>query len=65
VLEDRPACSDLNTKPWVIKAGVRVIDQPFYADGNVAAAGGCHASQYLAARIILRLGSREDVEMAP
>jgi hypothetical protein len=64
LLEGRPACTDLNTKQWVIEAGVRVIDQPFYAEGNVATAGGCLASQYLAAWIILRLGSREDVEMA-
>jgi transcriptional regulator GlxA family with amidase domain len=64
LLEGRPACTDLNTKKWVIEAGVPVIDQPFYADGNVATAGGCLASQYLATWIILRLGSREDAAVA-
>jgi transcriptional regulator GlxA family with amidase domain len=64
LLEGRPACTDLNTKKWVIEAGVPVIDQPFYADGNVATAGGCLASQYLATWIILRLGSREDAAIA-
>jgi transcriptional regulator GlxA family with amidase domain len=50
-----PACTDLTTKPWVIEAGVDVLDQPFFARGNVATAGGCFASQYLAAWLIARL----------
>ena len=50
-----PACTDLTTKPWVQEAGIEVLNQPFYAAGNVATAGGCFASQYLAAWIIARL----------
>jgi transcriptional regulator GlxA family with amidase domain len=50
-----PACTDLITKPWVQEAGVDVLDRPFFARGNVATAGGCLASQYLAAWIIARL----------
>lgn len=49
-----PACTDLTTKPWVQEAGVEVLNQPFYANGNVATAGGCFASPYLAAWIIAR-----------
>jgi len=49
-----PACTDLTTKPWVQEAGVEVLNQPFYAQGNVATAGGCLASPYLAAWIIAR-----------
>lgn len=49
-----PACTDLTTKPWVQEAGVQVLNQPFYADGNVATAGGCFASPYLAAWVIAR-----------
>ncbi|HWK44017.1 MAG TPA: DJ-1/PfpI family protein [Stellaceae bacterium] len=64
LLGDRPACTDLTTKPWVIEAGVRVLDQPFYAEGNIATAGGCLASQYLAAWMLLRAASREDAEAA-
>lgn len=64
LIGDLPACTDLTTKPWVIEAGVRVLDQPFYADGNIGTAGGCLASQYLAAWILLRAGSREDAEAA-
>ena len=49
-----PACTDLMTKPWVQEAGVEVLNQPFYAERNVATAGGCLASPYLAAWIIAR-----------
>ncbi|HTH75615.1 MAG TPA: DJ-1/PfpI family protein [Trinickia sp.] len=49
-----PACTDLTTKPWVLEAGVEVLNQPFYANGNIATAGGCMASPYLAAWIIAR-----------
>ena len=59
LLDGVPACTDLTTKPWVVDAGIEVLDQPFYADGNVATAGGCLASQYLAAWMITRLANRE------
>ncbi|HLL11722.1 MAG TPA: DJ-1/PfpI family protein [Rubrivivax sp.] len=49
-----PACTDLTTKPWVQEAGVEVLNQPFFAAGNIATAGGCFASQYLAAWMIAR-----------
>lgn len=49
-----PACTDLTTKPWVQEAGVEVLNQPFFARGNVATAGGCLSSAYLAGWIIAR-----------
>ncbi len=52
LLSGLPACTDLTTKPWVIEAGVDVIEAPFIAHGNVATAGGCLASQYLATWMI-------------
>ena len=61
LLDGVPACTDLTTKPWVEEAGVDVLNQPFVARGNVATAGGCLASQYLAAWVIARL---EGVEAA-
>ncbi|NQV43686.1 MAG: DJ-1/PfpI family protein [Rhodospirillales bacterium] len=64
LIGDLPACTDLTSKPWVIEAGVKVLDQPFYANGNIASAGGCLASQYLATWILLRAGTREDAEAA-
>lgn len=55
LLGDVPACTDLTTKPWVEEAGVPVLDQPFVARHNVATAGGCLSSPYLAAWVIARL----------
>lgn len=50
-----PACTDTTTKPWVQEAGIEVLNQPFVAHGNVATAGGCLGSHYLAAWTIARL----------
>src|ERR1700742_2660826 len=36
LLDGVPACTDLTTKPWVQEAGVEVLDQPFFAKGNLA-----------------------------
>ena len=55
LLGDMPACTDLITKPWVQDAGVEVLERPFFSRGNLATAGGCLASQYLAAWVIARL----------
>lgn len=54
LLADMPACTDVTTRPWVVEAGVRVVDAPFHARGGVATAGGCLASQYLAAWMLWR-----------
>jgi len=59
LLGDLPACTDNTTKPWVVEAGVRVVEQPFYAHGNVATAGGCLASHYLATWILARTVGRD------
>jgi transcriptional regulator GlxA family with amidase domain len=64
LLDGVPACTDLTTKPWVVEAGVEVLDQPIFARGNVATAGGCLASQYLAAWIIARLEGVDAAESA-
>lgn len=62
LLANVPACTDTTTKPWVQEAGVKVLEQPFVAHGNVATAGGCLGSHYLAAWIIARLVSWEAAE---
>lgn len=59
-----PACTDLLSKPWVQEAGVEVLNQPFHAEGNVATAGGCLASTYLAAWVIARLQGLEAASSA-
>ncbi|QOT79370.1 DJ-1/PfpI family protein [Cupriavidus basilensis] len=64
LLDGVPACTDLTTKPWVEEAGVAVLNQPFVAKGNVATAGGCLSSQYLAAWFIARLKGVEAARSA-
>jgi transcriptional regulator GlxA family with amidase domain len=64
LLRGMPACTDLITRPWLQKAGVEVLDRPFHAEGNIASAGGCLASQYLAGWTIARLAGIEAAENA-
>jgi transcriptional regulator GlxA family with amidase domain len=64
LLDGVPACTDLASKPWVVAAGVEVLNQPFFASGNVATAGGCLASHYLAGWLIARLEGGEAAESA-
>ena len=52
-------CTDLTTKPWVQEAGIEVLEQPFFARGNLATAGGCLASIYLAAWTLASLVGRD------
>ncbi|WP_156842299.1 DJ-1/PfpI family protein [Novosphingobium aquimarinum] len=64
LIGDLPACTDLTTKPWLIDEGVDVIEAPFIAHGNVATAGGCLASQYLATWMIARGASIDEARDA-
>ncbi|MET8645542.1 DJ-1/PfpI family protein [Streptomyces sp. NPDC004675] len=54
LLEDVPACTDVKTRPFVEARGVTVLDTPFHSEGNIATAGGCLASQYLATWVMTR-----------
>lgn len=68
LLASVPACTDTTTRPWVEACGVTVLDAPFHADGNIATAGGCLASQYLAAWTMVRTvgeaAARDAIEYA-
>ena len=64
LLDDVPACTDITTLPWIKEVGVEVLNQAFFAKGNVATAGGCLASHYLAAWVIARLDSIEEAKNA-
>lgn len=64
LIGNMPACTDLTTKPWVVQAGVRVVDEPFHARGPVATAGGCMASQYLATWVMLKRAGQAATEQA-
>jgi transcriptional regulator GlxA family with amidase domain len=59
LLDGVPACTDDRTKPWVLAAGIDVLNQPFYVKDNVATAGGCLASHYLATWLITRLAGEQ------
>ena len=50
-----PACTDSSSKPWVQAAGVNILNQAFFAHGNLATAGGCLSAQYISAWMIARL----------
>jgi transcriptional regulator GlxA family with amidase domain len=54
LLADMPACTDTTTKPFMVEAGVRVLDEPFHARGPIATAGGCMGSVYLAAWVMAK-----------
>ncbi len=62
LLGETPVCTDLVTKPWVIATGSRVLDQPFFAQGNIATVGGCLGSYYLATWILARALGRAQAE---
>jgi transcriptional regulator GlxA family with amidase domain len=64
LLATRPVCTNLNARPHLESMGIRVLDRPFVATGNVGSAGGCLASPYLAAWVLLRLLGREAAETA-
>lgn len=55
LLGDAPACTDTTSKPWVQAAGANIVNQAFYANGNIATAGGCLSAQYLSAWLLARL----------
>ncbi|MFG3604436.1 type 1 glutamine amidotransferase family protein [Micromonospora chersina] len=64
LLDSMPACTDMKSRPFVEACGVTVLDAPFHAEGNIATAGGCLASQYLATWVITRTlgeGAARDV----
>lgn len=54
LLGSMPVSTDITSRPFVRECGVRVLDVPFHAEGSIATAGGCLASQYLAAWTISR-----------
>ena len=64
LLNNVPACTDLASKPWVIESGVDVLNQSFFAKGNIATAGGCLSSKYLAAWVISKLADKASAEAA-
>ena len=62
LLTNLPACTDLITKPWVIEAGVDVLEHAFVAKNNIATAGGCMSSEYLATWVMIKKANIETAE---
>jgi transcriptional regulator GlxA family with amidase domain len=62
LLGKAPACTDLSSKPWVQAAGISILNQAFYADGNIATAGGCLSAQYISAWMLARLKGLEKAQ---
>ena len=62
LLQKLQACTDLNTKPLIIEAGVDVLEQSFVAKNNIATAGGCMSSEYLATWVMLKKANIETAE---
>lgn len=50
-----PACTDTTSKPWVKAAGIKILNQAFVAQGNIATAGGCLSAQYVSTWLTARL----------
>ncbi len=44
--------TDTMTAPYLSEEGLKISDQPLHVEGNIASAGGCLASHYLAAWVI-------------
>ena len=64
LLKNLPACTDLTTKPWLQAHSVEVLEQAFYAKGNIATAGGCLSSQYLATWVLSKAAGQEAARSA-
>ena len=64
LLEDQVACADRSTGQVLQAAGIRVPESPFHCQGNVATAGGCLASHYVATWVIWRLCGKAAAQAA-
>ncbi|HEX2828271.1 MAG TPA: DJ-1/PfpI family protein [Burkholderiales bacterium] len=64
LLANLPVCTSMKSRAGLEALGIRVLDQPFVATGNIASAGGCLASPYLAGWVISRLLGRDTAEKA-
>lgn len=64
LLEKVPVCTDTKTRQYLEGMGTTVLDNPFNANGNIATAGGCLSSQYLAMWVICRGLGMENAKQA-
>lgn len=61
-LIDGSVSTDTMTAPSLLKKGLEISDKPLHVAGNVASAGGCLASHYLAAWVIAKKAGWQTAE---
>ena len=64
LVDRQPVCTDRYTRPFAEAAGLNVLEQAFFCEGNVASAGGCLSGYYLATWMIWRLVDKAAAENA-
>lgn len=64
LIDNLPVCADLTTRPFLEEFGVNVLDKALHIEGNIASAGGCLSSQYLAAWVIANTVGLAEAEAA-
>lgn len=64
LLGNLPVCTDLRTRPLVEAEGIRVLQQSFFASGQLGSAGGCLSAPLLATWVIRRVAGRAAAEAA-
>lgn len=63
LLQNLPATTYSTRQQQLQELGITVVDQPFVSRGNIATAGGCYSSFYLAAWILQKtLGTNERIK---
>jgi transcriptional regulator GlxA family with amidase domain len=64
LVNNTPISTDRKTAKLFNANEVKVLEEPFYSAGNIATAGGCLSSLYLAAWVIWRTLGQAEVESA-
>ncbi|MBN4047445.1 DJ-1/PfpI family protein [Acidimicrobiaceae bacterium AH-315-P05] len=64
LVDGHMVCTDRVTAPRLRSLGVTVVEEAFRSTGNIASAGGCLSSAYLAYWVIDRIASRADADEA-
>ena len=64
LLGTQTVCTDRKTATYPEAAKLNIVDSAFHCQGNIATAGGCLSSHYLATWLISRLVGSAEAEAA-
>lgn len=64
LLGAQPVCTDRKTATYPEATKLNIVNSAFHSEGNIATAGGCLASHYLATWLIMRLAGQQEAEAA-